>query len=1279
VDTGMKDLVLMRWNPTGPQLAVATAKGNLLLYNKRTLKKVPILGKHTKKIVCGAWSRDGRLALGSEDRQITLTTAEGDNIANISVKAEPVDLHFNEAKTDGGRSAGSTDNTLSVNLGRNSLLLQNVAGTGPEVGAATPDKRTELAFQAKYGSISTFKWFGDGYILLGFSSGSFVVISTHAKEIGNEIYSASLFKETGLVDLAVSSVLFRAAVCGDSSVRILDVKNAWREIPEDSVTLPEEHGQLERVEWTRDGQILTVASKSGTVYNYLARIPNLTARHGSRIAYLSSLREIAVAELTSGKAGAPTSVIRVGMEPAFVAVGPSHVVVGGNNHSWAYKISSDSSSSSSSSSSQSNSTPVSEREYVGTVDRISLNSTHVAALSKGVVQVHAIEDGSPGRTFPDSGESDVSCMALTDDFLIYGTRRGVLKFYALRETGAGGGSVAEYRCPGGCVAVYPNATGTRVVVLDDTGSAFVYGPATDEMTFVPEFPSGVDAVIWDPTDWPTFVAVNSQTLTTYVYVPITMRGAAVEKVGVTDLPRGAMVAAVHSGSVVCQTSGGALESVGLSTHSGISTTVAVQADRRKAFHQMCALHRLKAAWELAHTLGQRDVLTTLGDLSLRLLDVDTALRVYRKLGDVSMVLELQRLLKVEDRKLLAGNVALMLGDHALAQDLFLASSSPVEALEMRCDLLEWEPALLLAKTLAPEQIPRISREYGKNLEFTGEYKRALALFEAALTHDPAQREHDEVCYAGIARCSIRLGDLRRGIEIAGKSGSRALCKDCAQLLEALKQGPDAAALYEKAGLWDRAGSIYIQAGKFAQVKPLMDAGRITTPKLYIQYARAKESAGDYPEAVGAYERAGDLASVVRLSLEHLGNAESAFAFVRKSRNAEGASMVAKFCVSQGNYRAAIEFFLIAKRTEEAFELAKRFDLVAAFAEFLKESGGSKEQFRRIAEWFENQNRPGDAGVFYARCGEPHRALRLFLQCGEKHLNEAVEVVGKARDDQLTHTLIDFLIGETDNVPKDASYVYKTYLAVGNFVQAARTAVVIATQEQALGNYKAGRDILFEAQRELSNRGLPVPSDLGGALVLLHSYIMVKSLIVLGDHVTAARLLLRVAKNISKFPTHIVPILTTTVIETRRANLKRSAFEYAAVLMRPEYRSQIKPEFLKNLDHIARKPVRTEDEEETSPCPYCAFPVINTNLDCTNCKRTLPWCIVTGQHMVASSWSSCPSCKSTALHGAFNTYLANIEASSGRCPMCQADVQLPVDLVPEQDVKELLKSKPADSE
>lgn len=96
----------------------------------------------------------------------------------------------------------------------------------------------------------------------------------------------------------------------------------------------------------------------------------------------------------------------------------------------------------------------------------------------------------------------------------------------------------------------------------------------------------------------------------------------------------------------------------------------------------------------------------------------------------------------------------------------------------------------------------------------------------------------------------------------------------------------------------------------------------------------------------------------------------------------------------------------------------------------------------------------------------------------------------------------------------------------------------------------------------------MPRELYNNLMLLHSYILVKYLIPLGDHKTAARMLLRVAKSatvhlqklglcfpvllqhacvnggggvclvsrpasvadITRFPAHVVPILTSTVVE-----------------------------------------------------------------------------------------------------------------------------------------------------
>lgn len=80
---------------------------------------------------------------------------------------------------------------------------------------ADPENPIELAFQQHYGSIVTYKWFGDGYILIGFSGGYFIAISTHIKEVGQELFQIRNHK-INLTDVAVCNVIGKVASCGDN-------------------------------------------------------------------------------------------------------------------------------------------------------------------------------------------------------------------------------------------------------------------------------------------------------------------------------------------------------------------------------------------------------------------------------------------------------------------------------------------------------------------------------------------------------------------------------------------------------------------------------------------------------------------------------------------------------------------------------------------------------------------------------------------------------------------------------------------------------------------------------------------------------------------------------------------------------------------------------------------------------------------------------------------------------------------------------------------------------
>lgn len=78
-----------------------------------------------------------------------------------------------------------------------------------------PENPIELAFQQHYGLIVKYEWFGDGYILLGFSSGYFIAISTHIKEVGQELFQVRNHKNV-LSDIAICNGIGKAASCGDN-------------------------------------------------------------------------------------------------------------------------------------------------------------------------------------------------------------------------------------------------------------------------------------------------------------------------------------------------------------------------------------------------------------------------------------------------------------------------------------------------------------------------------------------------------------------------------------------------------------------------------------------------------------------------------------------------------------------------------------------------------------------------------------------------------------------------------------------------------------------------------------------------------------------------------------------------------------------------------------------------------------------------------------------------------------------------------------------------------
>ena len=288
------------------------------------------------------------------------------------------------------------------------------------------------------------------------------------------------------------------------------------------------------------------------------------------------------------------------------------------------------------------------------------------------------------------------------------------------------------------------------------------------------------------------------------------------------------------------------------------------------------------------------------------------------------------------------------------------------------------------------------------------------------------------------------------------------------------------------------------------------------------------------------------------------------------------------------------------------------------------------------------------------CSQYQRALKLFIQCGDREIDSAIDVVGKSQNEHLTHQLIDFLVGEKDGIPKDPNYIYRLYMALRKYDDAAKTALIIARQEQDMGNYALAHSVVTETIRKLEEDNIRVPLQLRTQFVLLHSYLLMKRLIKSGDHAGAARMLLRVSESVSKFPQHLVPILTTTVVECQRAGLKASSYEYAVMLMRPEHRPNIDPNLKRKIEAIVRRrATNTEDvTEDLSLCPISNQLIAESNLTCPTTRDALPMCIITGRHMVKDDWCFCPNSQFPALYSEYVQYIESeyktaLKAASGQ--------------------------------
>lgn len=100
--------------------------------------------------------------------------------------------------------------------------------------------------------------------------------------------------------------------------------------------------------------------------------------------------------------------------------------------------------------------------------------------------------------------------------------------------------------------------------------------------------------------------------------------------------------------------------------------------------------------------------------------------------------------------------------------------------------------------------------------------------------------------------------------------------------------------------------------------------------------------------------------VVEIKLKHLDQVQQAFDIVRENTSAQGAQLVAEYCQQNHDYRGAIEFLLLASKSDEAFKLAQTHSIVDVYTTTIGDTIASEDALR-VAHYYEKIQDFGKAG------------------------------------------------------------------------------------------------------------------------------------------------------------------------------------------------------------------------------------------------------------------------------------------------------------------------------
>ncbi|KAL0213416.1 hypothetical protein RCL1_007042 [Eukaryota sp. TZLM3-RCL] len=1224
-----RPITCLAWSKKSSVLAIGTDKGLLSVYNPFYRRLDKYLGKHQKKISLIQWSSSNILVMVSEDKTVSISKADDfSNVRdNFQLPSVPSFITFISSKFKGKM----IENGIACCAG--TLYFFSITENLPPRKLAT-----EQIF------VSSLVVLPELFIVLGTDTGHVSVVSLRQNEadyfVIDKLIRHHLIRTSPVLSLSHCTATSRAAhsrsnstvsliaIVYEETVELMSTLD-WSLIAPKSIIPTETDLPYHRAYWGRDGGILTVSTASGHVYSEPLKVPVLVSAHDTLIASMTSLAEVTVfdcalpPDIPPGSPPIPVFKVNLPQEPSFIRLGPQSTLASCINSVAHFFIGPPLSDVPTNSPAEM--TLVSQREYVSEVESICLNSSVVCVKLGKKALLHSIHQNTPfnhvsdvptkDQWFPLNDAEEIGSISMNEEFLIFGTNIGIHVFSLMQNS-----IVSDIHLPKPVVALYPNQQHTRMITVDCEGSAYFVNPVDNSFVVIPEFPSSCASILWDPMDSSLFGVVDkNNTCTPFLYSQYTLNGPTVSPLisGVTPLSSLAIPLVLFNGDLFSFIEGFGLSSITLNSHSAVMNSTGRLA---QAFDQLIELRRLREAWVVALQLKEKKYYTRLLTRALHSLDLTTAELSAREQGDAGTVLAIRSLTGIESVSLLSASCALLLDDVQLAMKNYQDSGLNSELLQLYIDLHDWENALNIASYCDPQRIPFISMSLAKKLELDGCYEQALVHYQKALQGGEAlSRDQLIYCQNNVIKCELRCGNVEVA-EKAYKSTDKKLISECAAILASMKHYVLSAKLYRRCSDHENSVSLLLKANEVVEAAKYIQAVR--NPKLLVQFGHVAEQIQRYNEAAGAYQKAGAVADYVRLLLYKLDDPTTAFKVARESGDVLAGSTVAKYCEENGEIKIMIEFLLLTGDSERACELAIK------------------------------HNHPELAASYYQSVGQYHRALKIFLQIGA--IEDAINVVAESNSDILIRTMFDFLMGDSDGVAKDVRHLFTLYAKLKHYVQAAKTALIIAGQEIESGQYLDARDTLYVTLSKIKrvSAGYKLPTKLYGMLRNLHSYVITKYLIRREKHELAAGLLIKVVDN-DLFAQHKAQLLISTIVECQKAGLKESSFQYATRLMQPDLVDEIPAQYKSKIEKVIRKREKTQSDvlSQTTSCPFCSHKMSLFDVHCEHCKSLVPFCIVTGSPIVKDDLTTCPHCTFPALYSEFVQHLEHFSS----CPMCKNDL------------------------